>query len=236
MRLVPKFKGQWIEVIILETERLHSKSGIGACVPTLFFFFWVAISLRTVIPLFWPCSIHSGSSSRDDCVPWRVECELVSLIGSNTVTGQQSAHSDFVGWRVYACVGVTCQLYFWQNDRGLLRVTAVTRGCNRHRNDSQHRKLTLERKFLPPSLLGLEPAATSLALHKLNYPGAPPIELFWRSTNWTILALHQLNYPDYSTDHKTLQTSRCRGSVVGFVWFRALHFTILKEAFFASGL
>ena len=30
--------------------------------------------------------------------------------------------------KVYACLAVTCHLYFWQNDRGLLRATAVTRG------------------------------------------------------------------------------------------------------------
>ena len=41
-------------------------------------------------------------------------------------------------------------LRFWQNDRGLLRATAVTRGCNGYRNKSRHRKLTLEKKILPP--------------------------------------------------------------------------------------
>ena len=30
--------------------------------------------------------------------------------------------------KVYACLAVTCHLHFWQNDRGLLRATAVTRG------------------------------------------------------------------------------------------------------------
>ena len=30
--------------------------------------------------------------------------------------------------RVYACLAVTCHLHFWQNDRDLLRATAVTRG------------------------------------------------------------------------------------------------------------
>ena len=36
--------------------------------------------------------------------------------------------------RVYACLAVTCHLHFWQNDRGLLRATAVTRGWNGYRN------------------------------------------------------------------------------------------------------
>ena len=32
--------------------------------------------------------------------------------------------------KVHACFAVTCHLHFWQNDRDLLRATAVTRGWN----------------------------------------------------------------------------------------------------------
>ena len=60
--------------------------------------------------------------------------------------------------KVYACLAVTCHLHFWQNDRDLLRATAVTMGWNGYRNKSQHRKLTLEKKIIPPLLQGLEPA------------------------------------------------------------------------------
>ena len=67
-------------------------------------------------------------------------------------TAALSAHTDFVGSRVYASSGVTCHLHFGQNDRGLLRATAVTRGWNK----SQHIKLTLEKKILPPLLPGFE--------------------------------------------------------------------------------
>ena len=35
--------------------------------------------------------------------------------------------------KVYACLAVTCHLRFWQNDLGLLRATAVTRGWNGYR-------------------------------------------------------------------------------------------------------
>ena len=35
--------------------------------------------------------------------------------------------------KVYACLAVTCHLHFWQNDRDLLRATAVTRGWNGYR-------------------------------------------------------------------------------------------------------
>jgi len=45
---------------------------------------------------------------------------------------------------------VTCHLHISQNDRDLLRAAAVTR---------VHRKLTLEKKILPPLLPGLEPGS-----------------------------------------------------------------------------
>ena len=48
---------------------------------------------------------------------------------------------------VYACLAVTWHLHFWQNDRDLVRATAVTRGWNGYRNESQHRKLTMEKKI-----------------------------------------------------------------------------------------
>ena len=59
--------------------------------------------------------------------------------------------------KVHACLAVTCHLHFWQNDRGLLRATAVTRGWNGYRNKS-HRTLTPEKKIFPPPLQGFEPA------------------------------------------------------------------------------
>ena len=51
-----------------------------------------------------------------------------------------------------------CKVHFWQNDLDLLRATAVTRGWNGYRSKSQHRKLTPEKKNIPPLLQGLEPA------------------------------------------------------------------------------
>ena len=33
---------------------------------------------------------------------------------------------------------VTDHLHLWQNDRGVLRATAVTRGCDRYQSKSQH--------------------------------------------------------------------------------------------------
>ena len=63
--------------------------------------------------------------------------------------------------KVYECLAVTCHLHFWQNDLDLLRATAVTRGWNGYRTNSQNRKLILEKKIVPPLLQGFEPANCS---------------------------------------------------------------------------
>ena len=78
--------------------------------------------------------------------------------------------------KVYACLAVTCHLHFWQNDRGLLRATAVTWGWNGYRNKSQHRKSTLEKKISPvaPSLLlGFEPATFQSRVRRSNHWAIP---------------------------------------------------------------
>ena len=71
--------------------------------------------------------------------------------------------------KVYACLAVTCPVHFWQNDRDLLRATAVTRGWNGYRNKSQHRKLTLEKKILPPLQQGFEPATFRSRVRRSNH-------------------------------------------------------------------
>ena len=59
--------------------------------------------------------------------------------------------------RGHVCLPVTYHLNFWQNDRSLLLATAVTRGWNGYRNQSQHKKLTLEKKILLPLLRNSNP-------------------------------------------------------------------------------
>ena len=75
--------------------------------------------------------------------------------------------------KVYACLAVTCHLHSWQNDRGLLRATAVTRGWNGYRNKSQHRKSTLEKKILPPLQQGFEPATFQSRVRRPNHWAIP---------------------------------------------------------------
>ena len=68
---------------------------------------------------------------------------------------------------MYAYLGATCHLHFWQNDRGLLRATVVTRGVERTPKKSQHRNLTLEKKILLLLLPGLELATFRLVCFQL---------------------------------------------------------------------
>ena len=65
------------------------------------------------------------------------------------------AHSNLVGSRVYVCLGVICHLHFWQNDRGLLCATAVTRGGLDTKSESAH-KVNSVKKIPPLFLLWLE--------------------------------------------------------------------------------
>ena len=62
---------------------------------------------------------------------------------------QSQATSTSLGQGTCACLGVTCHLHVWQNDRGLLRAAAGVEGTP---NKSQHTKLTLEKTMLPPVL------------------------------------------------------------------------------------
>ena len=59
--------------------------------------------------------------------------------------------------RVHACLAVTCHLHFQQNDQDPLLAPVVTQGWNGYWNKSQHRRLTPEKKILPPLQLGLKP-------------------------------------------------------------------------------
>ena len=76
----------------------------------------------------------------------------------------ESAHSNFIGSGLYACLSVTCHLHFGQNELGLLCATAVT-GVEWTPNKSQHTKLTLEKKILPPLLPGFEFATFQSQVH-----------------------------------------------------------------------
>ena len=126
-----------------------------ACI-FFFFFFEVEINLCTLIPLFRPGSIRSGSVSWDDCCWMFPDKLLVSLFPNRfphyALTEAELPYSDFVGSRVLVRSCVTCHLHFWQNDWGLLHATVVTIGVEQTQNESQHTKLTLDKKIIWPLL------------------------------------------------------------------------------------
>ena len=64
---------------------------------------------------------------------------------------------------------------FLRNDSDYLGATAVRRGWNGHRNESQHSQLTMEKKYLPPVLPGHEPETFRLGvrLSTTELPGSP---------------------------------------------------------------
>ena len=71
--------------------------------------------------------------------------------------------------KMHVFLAVICHLHFWQNDRDLLRATAVTHGWNGYRNKSRHRKLTLEKFILSPLLRGLEPGTFRSRVRRSNH-------------------------------------------------------------------
>ena len=84
---------------------------------------------------------------------WLVPHEIAAVSAQVLCTPYNHAPCHFMQSHIrkmYACLAVTCHLHFWQNDRDLLRAAAVIRGWNGYRNQSQHRRSTLEKKILPP--------------------------------------------------------------------------------------
>ena len=62
---------------------------------------------------------------------WLVPHETAAISAQVLCTPYNHAPCHFMQShirKVYACLAVTCHLHFWQNDRDLLRATAVTRG------------------------------------------------------------------------------------------------------------
>ena len=46
---------------------------------------------------------------------------------------------DFVGSKLFECLGVNCHLHFWQNDQGLLCTTVITQGGTDTEKESAHK-------------------------------------------------------------------------------------------------
>ena len=136
----------------------------------------VEINKRTLNPLFTPRSVHSGSVSWEDC-SWMFPNKLYvgSFLDILTLCLDSGivAHSNFVEYRVYACLGVTCHLRFWQNDWDLLHATAETWGWTDTEKESAHKVNSRKEKFpaTPARIRTHNLSIMSLALLPTCYPG-----------------------------------------------------------------
>ena len=123
--------------------------------PACAFCVCVEISSRTLIPLFTPGSVHNGSASWDDCARMFPD----ELCVSSFMTG--SLDSGIVNplqlrWVKEVCAfRVICHLTFWQNDRGLLHTTAVTRGGTDTEWVSNNNKMNTGEENSPATLAGI---------------------------------------------------------------------------------
>ena len=115
---------------------------------------------------------------------WLVPHETAAVSAQVLCTPYNHAPCHFMQSRirkVYACLAVTCHLHSWQNDRGLLRATVVTRGWNGYRNRSQHRKSKrlsfLEKKILPLLQQGFEPATFQSRIRRSNHWAIPALSI-----------------------------------------------------------
>ena len=127
-------------------------------------------------------NIHRSGVLR--ALAWLVPHETAAISAQVLCTPYNHALCHFMHShirKVYACLAVTCHLHFWQNDPDLLRATAVTRGWNGYGNKSQHRKLTLEKKILPPLLQGFKPKTFQPWVRHSNHWAipAPQVTLLW---------------------------------------------------------
>ena len=129
------------------------------------------ISLCTPVPLLG----QDQSTVAQQAKMTVAKCSLISCVWAHIPVRfpyyawtAQSAHPDFTGPKVYACLGVTCHLHFWQNGRGLLCATAVTQGETDTEWESAQ-KINTEKKMLLPEL--------KLVTFQSRV---------WHSTNWAI--------------------------------------------------
>ena len=121
---------------------------------------------------FFILNIHRSGVSTYSAGIWLVPHETAAVSAQVLCTPYNHAPCHFMQShirKVYVCLAVTCHLHFWQNDQGLLRATAVTRGWNGYRNKSQHRKSTLEKKILPSLQQGFEPATFRSRVRRSNH-------------------------------------------------------------------
>ena len=151
-----------------------------ACPPP-FFFKW-RLARTCQFHFFMPGSVHSGSGSWDDC-GWAFPDELrVSSFPERfpnyACSVASSAYSDFIGSRVFRCNLPPALLAEWP---GSFTWHCGNTGVERTLSKSQHTKLTLEKKILPPLPAGIRTCNLSItgpALYQQVIPASSLHEHF----------------------------------------------------------
>ena len=141
-----------------------------------------------------------------------VECSLTSCmwasfgIGSHTMPGQRHIQPTPTKLGQGICV-FRCNLppSLWQNDRGLLRATAITRGWNGHRIRGSTQSWLWRRKFSRCSCedSNLQPFDHESSALPTSYPGSQGLVHVLR-TKWGPQATEGLVYWNWqrgSTSH-----------------------------------
>ena len=132
------------------------------------------ISSRTLISLFKPGSVHSGSASWDDCDRVFPESFMWAglLIGSHTRLDSGIVSPLRLRWvkgvRVCRCKLPSELLAEWP-----FTCHCGNKGMERTPNESQHTKLTLEKKIFPPILPGFELATFRSRVRHYNQQAIP---------------------------------------------------------------
>ena len=161
---------------------------------------------------------------------WLVPRETAAISAQVLWTPYNHAARHFVQSHictVYVCLAVTCHLHFWQDDWDLVCATAVTRGWSSYQSMCQHRKLTLEKKILPPLLQGFKPATfqSRVQLSKSNHWAILlPMMIFLQPSKLSCLSEcqstwgHQLTKPEYVCSGLSTATSGCFSKWPSICW------------------
>ena len=173
---------------------------------------------------FYSAFLNIHRSGVHTALAWLVPHETAAVSAQVLCTPYNHASCHFMHShirKVYACLTVTCHLHFWQNDRDLLRATAVTRGWNGYQNKSQHRQSTMEKEILPPLQQGFEHATFQSRVRRSNHWAIPaPVNL--RSKDVTqlqqqrpesltvTLTWHKCKYKVHTLDQSYILTGNSR--------------------------
>ena len=156
----------------MTSPRLSSRLFVYSLLLLITFIYRYSAFSSRLIALACCCFFAIHRSGVLTVLAWLVPRETAAVSAQVLCTPYNHAPCHFMQShirKVYECLAVICHLHFWQNDRGLLRATAVTRGWNGYRNKSQHRKSTIEKKILPPLLQRFEPATFQSRVRRSNH-------------------------------------------------------------------